>query len=74
VTETPFSALYEFDRISWNGLAQYVSTSPDVTPRVHNLSRAEYARLGQPNMVLVVVVPVPDVKGISDASPQSGPA
>jgi hypothetical protein len=63
-----FSGVYEFERIAWNGLAQFVSQDPDVKPRLHTLARSEYARLGYPDQILVVVVPLPSTKGISDAT------
>lgn len=61
----PFYQVYAFERIAWNGFALYFSEDPEQKPRHHNVSRAVYEKMGQPQRILVVVRPVREDKNAS---------
>jgi hypothetical protein len=60
--------VYTFDRIGWNGFAQYFAKDPDTHPRAHHISRKLYVQMGQPEEIMVVIVPVIAGKEFPDAS------
>jgi hypothetical protein len=65
------AALYRYDRISWNGFAQYVSSDEDAS-RVFNMPQALYHKLSEPSEIMVIVVPMRG--GTEIASQKSGSA